>query len=317
MKTRRTFLKQAALGATAISLPSTSAFGNPLLPNSPEMKEPKISLAQWSLHRTLEKGNLLAIDFASISKNSYGIDAVEYVNQFYVDHATDEGFWNTMKGRANNSGVKSQLIMVDNEGELGNPKDDERKKAVENHYKWIHAAKILGCHSIRVNAFGQGTKEELKQPLISGLGALAEYGSQENINVLIENHGLHTSDGKYMTDIIKAVGNPYLGTLPDFGNWCLSKEWGSTQNNTCDQVYDRYQGIADFLPYAKGVSAKSYHFDSEGNETIMDYARLLQIVKDAGFDGYIGIEFEGENMNEPEGIRATKALIERIWKGLD
>lgn len=317
MKTRRRFLKQAAMGVTAISLPRASAFGNLLEFNSRKMKTPKISLAQWSLHRALEKGNLLPIDFASISKNTYGIDAVEYVNQFYVDHATDEGFWNSMKGRASDLGVKNLLIMVDNEGDLGNPKDDERQKAVENHYKWINAAKILGCHSIRVNAFGQGTKTELKQPLISGLGALAEYGAKEKINVLIENHGLHTSDGKYMTDIIRAVSNHYLGTLPDFGNWCLSKEWGSTQNNACDQVYDRYQGIADFLPYAKGVSAKSYHFDSEGNETVMDYVRLLQMVRDSGFDGYIGIEFEGETMSEPEGIRATKALIEKVWKELE
>ncbi|WP_299536026.1 TIM barrel protein [Ulvibacterium sp.] len=317
MKTRRTFLKQAALGTTAISLPMVSVFGNLSPSKFLEMKAPKISLAQWSLHRALEKGNLLAIDFASISKDTYGIHAVEYVNQFYMDHATDEGFWNTMKERADDSGVKSLLIMVDNEGDLGNPKDKERKKAVENHYKWINAAKILGCHSIRVNAFGQGTKAELKQPLISGLGTLAEYGAQEKMNVLIENHGLHTSDGKYITDIIKAVANPYLGTLPDFGNWCLNKEWGSTQNNACDQVYDRHQGLADFLPYAKGVSAKSYDFDTKGNETVMDYVRLLQMVKDSDFDGYIGIEFEGENMNEPEGIRATKALIERVWANLN
>ena len=305
------------MGATAISLPTVPVFGNLSPLNFPEMKAPKISLAQWSLHRALEKGNLLAIDFANISKDTYGIEAVEYVNQFYVDHATDEGFWNTMKGRADDSGVKSLLIMVDNEGDLGNPKDNERKKAVENHYKWIHAAKILGCHSIRVNAFGQGTKAELKQPLISGLGALAEYGAKEKMNVLIENHGLHTSDGEYIIDIIKAVDNPYLGTLPDFGNWCLNKEWGSTQNNTCNQVYDRYQGLTEFLPYAKGVSAKSYHFDAAGKETIMDYGRLLQIVKDSGFDGYIGIEFEGERMGEPDGIRATKALIERVWADLN
>lgn len=317
MQTRRVFLKKASLGTTALSLSTVPAFGKLSPFNFTEMKAPKISLAQWSLHRALERGNLLAIDFASISKNTYGIDAVEYVNQFYVEHATDEGFWNTMKGRANDVGVKSLLIMVDNEGDLGNPKEKERKKAVENHYKWIHAAKILGCHSIRVNAFGQGTKAELKQPLISGLGTLAEYGAKENIHVLIENHGLHTSDGQYMTGIIKAVDNPYLGTLPDFGNWCLSKQWGSTQNNDCDQIYDRRQGLKDFLPYAKGVSAKSYNFDTEGNETIMDYGKLLQLVKDSGFEGYIGIEFEGENMSEPEGIRATKALIERIWADLN
>jgi len=281
------------------------------------MSTPKISLAQWSLHRALEKGDVLAVDFAQIAKRTYGIHAIEYVNQFYMDHAQDEGFWMEMRRKAEDEGVASLLVMVDNEGDLGNPKDEERNKTVENHYKWIHAAKILGCHSIRVNAFGKGTKEELRQPLIAGLGALVEYGAKENIHILVENHGFHTSDGKYMTNIIRAVDHPYLGTLPDFGNWCLNKEWGSTQNNDCTDVYDRYQGLADFLPFAKGVSAKSYHFDATGQETVMDYGRLLQLVKDSTFDGHIGIEYEGEAMTEPEGIRATKALIEQVWKGLD
>jgi hypothetical protein len=279
--------------------------------------EPKISLAQWSLHRALEKGEIRADNFANIAKNTYGINALEYVNQFYVDQAANEKFWNKMKTKAHDEGVKSLLIMVDNEGELGNPNSIKRKKAVENHYKWINAAKLLGCHSIRVNAFGQADLETLKSALTDGLGNLAAYGEKVGINVLIENHGLHTSDGAFIVDIIKQVDNSYLGTLPDFGNWCLNKEWGSTQNNQCTNVYDRYKGVEEFLPYAKGVSAKSYAFDAEGNETIINYARLLKTVKDSGFKGYIGIEYEGEKLSEPNGIKATKALIEKVWKNLD
>ncbi len=315
MTSRRSFIKKSALGSVALSTIN-------VLPAYPSlsrtnMTAPKISLAQWSLHRALEKREIKAVDFASIAKKSYGIHAVEYVNQFYVDQATDKGFWSQMKQRADDQGVKSLLIMVDNEGDLGNPDDTERKIAVENHYKWIDAAKILGCHSIRVNAFGKGSRQQLHTALIDGLGSLAEYGAAQNINVLVENHGLHTSDGKFMVGILKTVGSSFLGTLPDFGNWCLNAEWGSTQNNKCNSVYDRYQGVADFLPFAKGVSAKSYAFDEAGNETIMDYQKLLQMVKDSDFDGHIGIEFEGETMGEPEGIRATKALIEKVWKGLD
>ncbi|WP_411032073.1 sugar phosphate isomerase/epimerase family protein [Spongiimicrobium sp. 3-5] len=316
MYSRRSFIKNTALSGLALSAPSALMAADKVISFS-NMSNPKISLAQWSMHRALEANSIKATDFAAIARNDYGIGAVEYVNSFYKDYGHSEKFWNQMKEHANNEEVTSLLIMVDSEGLLGNTNDQERLTAVENHYKWIHAAKILGCHSIRVNAFGEGDRDTLKSTLVNGLGLLAEYGAKVGINVLIENHGLHTSDGAYIVDIIKTVDNPYLGTLPDFGNWCLNKEWGGTQNNQCTEVYDHYRGVADFLPYAKGVSAKSYNFDENGNETMLDYKKFLQLVKDAKFEGYIGIEYEGERLSEPEGIRATKALIERAWQGLD
>ncbi len=317
MSTRRSFIKKTAFGTLALTSTRFLAQTVKYPFNNHMVSEPKISLAQWSMHRALEKGEIKAVDFAQIAKNEYGIQAIEYVNQFYVDMASSTKFWSQMRTRAENEGVKSLLIMVDNEGNLGDPNDAARSLAIQNHYKWIHAAKILGCHSIRVNAFGKGSKRELHEALIDGLGNLANYGAKENINVLVENHGLHTSDGKFIVGILNEVNNPFLGTLPDFGNWCLTAEWGSTQNNKCHEVYDRYQGISEFLPFAKGVSAKSYSFGNDGNETIIDYKKMLQIVKNSGFEGYIGIEFEGDNMGEPEGIRATKALIENVWKTLD
>lgn len=314
MVSRRSFIKKTVLGSAALSFPHTSVFGSNLLMKT---SQPNISLAQWSLNRAFFKGELNPIDFPDIAKNSYDLNAVEYVNAFYKEYAKNEKFWNQLNSSANAAGVRNLLIMVDDEGELGNPDNNERTLAIENHYRWINAAKLLGCHSIRVNAFGQGDKITLKNSLIDGLGRLSDYGAKENINVLIENHGLHTSDGKFMTSIIKQVGNKHLGTLPDFGNWCLNAKWGSTQNNKCTEMYDPYQGVADFLPYAKGVSAKSYNFDTNGNETFLDYRRLLKTVKDSGFDGYIGIEYEGEKLSEPEGIKATKALIEKVWLNLD
>ncbi|MGI9551151.1 MAG: sugar phosphate isomerase/epimerase family protein [Aurantibacter sp.] len=316
MKTRRTFIKKTALGATAIATLPQASVANVL--TSPKDSDLKLSLAQWSLHRALEKGEIKAVDFAQIANKDYGINAVEYVNQFYVDQATDEKFWGGLKIRAEDEDVKSLLIMVDNEGELGNPNETERKTAVENHYKWVDAAKILDCHSIRVNAFGKGSKRELHAALTDGLGSLAEYGEANDINVLVENHGLHTSDGKFIVSILEQVNSPFLGTLPDFGNWCLSAEWGSTQpSKNCEDMYPHEDGVADFLPFAKGVSAKTYDFDKEGDETSLDYPKLLKLVKDSGFDGYIGIEYEGQNLSEPDGIKASKALIEKTWKGLD
>jgi len=314
METRRSFIIKAVLSGAALSAPYIDLFASNSALNS---TEPKLSLAQWSLNRAFSKGELNPRDFPDIAKNYFDLNAVEYVNEFYKEYAKSEKYWNQLKSNANAAGVKNLLIMVDDEGELGNPNNDERTQAVENHYKWINAAKLLGCHSIRVNAFGNGNKITLKNALVDGLSRLSEYGAKEKINVLIENHGLHTSDGKFMTSIIKEVNNKHLGTLPDFGNWCLSAKWGSTQNNKCTDMYDPYQGVADFLPYAKGVSAKSYNFDTNGNETFLDYKRLLKMVKDSGFDGYIGIEYEGEKLSEPEGIKATRALIEKVWLNLE
>ncbi len=315
MLTRRSFIKQSSLGAAALSASSFASF-NPKEFLFQKGKTLKLSLAQWSIHRAINAGQLKAGDFASIASKDYGIKAIEYVNSFYKAFGKDEKFWSGMKQRALDAGVSSLLIMVDEEGDLGNPSDAERKIAVENHFKWVNAAKILGCHSIRVNAFGDGYKEIVRDALLDGIALLADYSSKVNINIIIENHGLYSSDGRWLTGIIREINKPNVGTLPDFGNWCLTAKWGSTQFDNCKDAYDRYLGVADFLPFAKGVSAKSYRFDSKGNETKIDYYRMLRMVKDSQFDGYIGIEYEGETHTEPEGIRLTKALLEKVWKSL-
>ena len=307
---RRSFLKNAVLSAAALSAPTLMTYGSNSLYNL------KISLAQWSLHRNFNNGNLDPDDFAGIAINTYGINAIEYVNQFYKDSGEDEKFWINMKERADNVDVKSLLIMVDDEGDLGLADDKERKKSVENHYKWVNAAKILGCHSIRVNAFGEDSKEAFRTAIIDSMGQLSDYAAKENINIIIENHGLYSSDAKLITEIIKQVNKPNFGTFPDFGNWCLSAKWGTTQGE-CDEAYDMYQGVSEFLPYAKAVSAKSYNFNAKGENTKIDYYKMLKIVKNSGYNGYIGIEYEGEVLSEQEGILATKVLIEKVWKSLE
>jgi len=277
-------------------------------------KELKISLAQWSIHRAIENGELKAEDFASIAKNDFGIDAIEYVASFYKDHATDKAFWEKMRTTSDSLGVKNLIMMVDNEGDLGSPSAEERMKAVENHYKWVDAAGILGCHSVRINAFGDGSKEEVQAAMVDALKQLCSYAAKVNVNVLIENHGLYSADGKWVAEIMRKVNMSNVGTLPDFGNWCTSHKWGSTETGKeCTEVYDRYMGVAETLPFAKGVSAKSYAFNEQGEETIIEYSRMLKIVKESDFDGYIGIEYEGSPLSEPDGIRATKALLEKSW----
>ena len=275
----------------------------------------QISLAQWSLNKALFAGEIDPFYFPIIAKNEFGINAVEYVNQFYVDHAEDSTYWLRLREKTDSVGVQNLLIMVDDEGDLGDPDPNRRAKAVQNHHKWIRAAKWLGCHSIRVNAFGDGTQEDIKASLTEGLRSLCQFAEKQGINVLLENHGLHSSNASWVVEVIQAVNHPSLGTLPDFGNWCLSAKWGSTRLGDCVEVYDRYQGVQEFLPYAKGVSAKSYDFNSEGGQEIIDYAKMIDILKSENYQGFIGIEYEGENLSEREGIIATKSLLEKLWLG--
>lgn len=277
-----------------------------------ESPKPKISLAQWSLHKSFFDGILDPRDFAKVAKDSFGIDAVEYVNQFYVDHKDDAAFWEDMRRRADELGVQSLLIMVDGEGILGAADKSERDQAVENHKGWVDAAAILGCHSIRVNAFGPDNPATYLIGIVDGLKKLCDYAATKNINIIIENHGLFSSDGQMMVDMISGVNRTNIGTLPDFGNWCSSKQWGGI-NGPCEIAYDMYQGVKDFMPYAKGVSAKTYDFDANGNDTRIDYKKMIDIVKSFDFDGYIGVEYEGSELSEYEGIRMTKALIEASY----
>ncbi|MFN7874660.1 MAG: sugar phosphate isomerase/epimerase family protein [Pirellula sp.] len=255
----------------------------------------KISLAQWSLHKPLFAKQIDNLDFAKIAKEKFGIEGIEYVNQFFKDKAKDEAYLSEMKKRALDVGVTSLLIMIDGEGALGDRNNDSRTKAVENHYKWVEAAKFLGCHSIRVNAETKAEYEEGKKLAADGLRRLAEFAKPFGINVIVENHGGLSSNGKWLAETIKMTEMANCGTLPDFGNF---------------YEYDRYDGVADLMPYAKAVSAKSYDFDDKGNETKIDFRRMMKIVADAKYTGWVGIEYEGNVLSPDDGIIATKKLLE-------
>jgi sugar phosphate isomerase/epimerase len=298
---RRRFLQTAATATLAASLPA--AAGHALLAAQKDLPF-KISLAQWSLHKALFGKKLDHLDFAKVAKQEFGIEAVEYVNQFFKDKAKDESYLADLKKRAADQGVTSVLIMCDDEGDLGNSDDAARTKAVENHYKWVDAAKYLGCHSIRVNARSNPrlSPEEQMKLAADGLRRLTEFAARQQINVIVENHGGLSSNGKWLAGVMKEVNLPRCGTLPDFGNFNIGR----------NQEYDKYQGVAELMPFAKGVSAKSYDFNAKGDETAIDFRRMMKIVLDAGYRGYVGIEYEGSRMSEPEGIKATKKLLETI-----
>ena len=296
MNNRRDFLKSLA-GVSSLLLAPRLLAQAPSATGSPWFK---ISLAQWSLHKAFFAKEADPMNFALIARRDYGIGGIEYVNQFYKDTLSPATIAE-LKKRADGEGVRSVLIMCDGEGRLGDPDDEARAKAVNNHLKWLDAARELGCHSIRVNAASAGSFEEQQRLAADGLRALSEEGEKRGLNVIVENHGGLSSHGAWLAGVMKRVNHPRCGTLPDFGNFRISKT----------EEYDRYQGTKELMPFAKGVSAKSYAFDASGAETTIDYPRILGIVRDAGYRGFIGVEYEGE-APEPEGIRATKALLVKL-----
>lgn len=294
MTTRRDFLLTCAGAAT---LPWLSACGS-LTSASGSGKWFRLSLGQWSFHRALFSGEMRHLDFAAAA-NELGFEGVEYVNAFFKDKAEDSEFMGEMKSRCADHGIESLLIMCDGEGALGDANPRQRRRAVENHFKWLDAAAGLGCHSIRVNAQSSGSWDEQAERSADGLHQLCEAGDQRGLSVIVENHGGLSSNGKWLAQVMELVAHPACGTLPDFGNFNLGG----------GNSYDRYLGVTELMPYAKAVSAKSHDFDIDGNEVNTDFSRMLRIVKHSGYRGFIGVEYEGGHHSEREGIILTRDLL--------
>jgi sugar phosphate isomerase/epimerase len=313
MQNRRTFMKSAALAAAGLSAGSIAGakdMGSSSLTQEHPERELffDISLAQWSLNKALFGKELDNLDFPAYTKEKFDIHAVEYVNQFFKDADTE--YIKELLKRTQDIGVKNVLIMIDGEGNLGDTDEEKRKKAVENHYKWVEYAHILGCHSIRVNAGGRGTAEEVAYAATRSLRTLSQFAADYGINVIVENHGGYSSRASWLVNVIRNTGMINCGVLPDFGNFIVNRR------RSGGEVYDLYLGMQELMPLAKGVSAKSHNFDEEGNEVDKDFYRLLKIVKDAGFRGYIGIEYEGSALSQDEGVMATKNLLIKAGKAV-
>lgn len=297
--TRRSFLRNLGMLSAAAGL-------SPMLPFDAFALEKKpffeISLAEWSFHKALFAKKMTNLEFPLKAKKDFGINIVEYVSPFFDKKESDQAYLKELLTITKGEGIRNHLIMIDGEGMLGDLDEKARQQAVEKHHKWVAAAKYLGCNSIRVNAAGNGTADEVKTAVVDGLGRLAEFGKQHKINIIVENHGGYSSDGSWLASVMKQVNNPYCGTLPDFGNFRISK----------DKEYDKYQGVKDLLPYAKGISAKAFNFDAKGNEDTIDFDRMFKIISDGKWSGIVGIEYEGTKLSEEEGIRKTVELLRRI-----
>ena len=293
---RRDFIKSATAAAVATATV-------PVLADEKKKVKPlfKLSLAQWALHREIFGGKIKNEDFAKVTKEQFNINCIEYVNQFFKDKAENMDYLKDLKKRADDLGVKTNLIMCDGEGRLGDPDNAKRTQAVENHYKWVLAAKFLGGHSIRVNAASAGEYNEQLELASDGLSRISEFAAKHKMNVIVENHGGLSSNGQWLAAVMKKVNMKNCGTLPDFGNF---------------HDYDRYKGVEETMPFAKAVSAKSHNFDENGNETKTDYIKMMKIVLSHGYNGFVGIEYEGREKPEMEGIKLTKRLLMKVRKEL-
>lgn len=281
--------------------------------------EIKLSLAQWSMHKMILEEGVDPYSFAEKASN-WGFEGLEYVSGLYYKELQAANFseeamnnWvEKSKAESEKYGLRNLLIMVDGQGDIAMEDETKRTEAVENHYKWVDAAAALGCHSIRVNLNGSMEPEVWIPASVEGLKQLAGYAKEKNINIIVENHGGPSSNGALLAEVMEKVGMENCGTLPDFGNFCIKREAGDYYSSKCLEEYDRYKGTKELMPYAKGVSAKSYSFDEEGNETRVDYPRIMEIVLESGYEGFVGVEYEGSDLSEEEGILATKRLLERI-----
>ncbi len=284
----------------------------------------KLSLAQWSMHKMVFDDGVDPYTFAEKAKG-WGFAGLEYVSGLYYKELEKSNFSKEAmaafvekcKAESEKHGMQNVLIMIDGQGDLASIDAKERKTAVQNHYKWVDAAAAMGCHSIRVNLNGSQKPEEWFANSVDGLKQLATYAKDKNVNIIVENHGGLSSNASMLAKVMKTVNMENCGTLPDFGNFCIKRKGGSYYSGECEEEYDMYQGVSELMPFAKGVSAKSYNFNEAGNETKIDYSKMLQIVKNSGYTSYIGVEYEGDELGEEAGILATKELLLNASKDLE
>ena len=271
-----------------------------------------ISLAQWSLNKMIKTEKTLnPINFAQKAKE-LGFNAIEYVSTLYRRELEKMNISELTKKLISNSkdyNIKNLLIMVDQEGDLSSSNSNEILQSIDKHKKWIEMANELGCHSVRVNLNGEDDIEKWKDNSIIGLTKLCEFA--DNINIIVENHGGNSSNGKALAEVIRNVNLNNCGTLPDFGNFCIKRSKKSSSPKECDIEYDKYQGMRDLMPYAKAVSAKSYDFNEFGEETTIDFKKMMVIIRESKYEGFLGVEYEGKKLAEQKGIELTKKLIEK------
>jgi sugar phosphate isomerase/epimerase len=324
---RRAFIKKSSMGALAAGIGSAipSILKASVMKNEPAFK---LALSQFSLASQFWTKQLDPLDFPKKTITTFGIAGLDYCSMFFADKAKDTNFLADLKKRSADNGCYNLRIMIDAEGVLGDLNKEVRTKAVDNHYKWIDAAAALGCPMIRVNVEGEGDPKEVAKAAVESLNTLIDYGKKSGIDVIVENHIGISCNGAWLAEVMKQVNNPHCGTLADFGNFCINRTKPETNDlagwmkTKCMEEYDRYKGIRELMPYAKGVHAKTHVFDANGNDTETDFTKMFSIIKDSGFTGWVSVEYEGgllkmytkddKYLPDDAGVLATKKLIEKV-----
>ena len=328
---RRKFITNIFKSTAAISL-SSSLLNNSLFANYLS-KKLKISLQCFSFASEFYKGKFDLSNFSKIVRETYNLDGAEFWSIPFMGKEKNSIFLNELRQKSNDYGIKNTIILVDlldmqtmkQGNSLASIDKKERNQAVEDHKPWIDAAKSIGCDSIRINLWSDASKQDVTKVSLESISKLLEYSSDKNISIVIENHGGYTGDAKWLVNLIKKINNKNLGTLPDFGtlNFCIKRDLSDTEifSSKCLNQYDKYLGVKELLPFAKGISAKSTQFDLKGNETATNFKKMLRLIKKSNFEGYMSIEYEGairdtfsqknNHLSTHDGILATKKLLEK------
>lgn len=288
---RRSFLA-SAFSSTFVG----SLFGN----EEKEAQWLQISLQQYSFNGMLRSKKLAPLDYPKFAVEKTGIKALEYFNGFFEDKINSAKFLAELKNRCGDLGVENQLILCRSDLALDSADAGQRKGAAALLSRWGAFAKELGCHSIRVDCRSKGNREDVKKQAVDGLHQLCDLLEPMKMNAIVENHGNWSSKGDWVKEVMESVKRDNCGTLPDFGNF---------------KGYDKYQGVKDMLPWAKAICAKVHKIKPDGEAAQTDFERMLKIVKEGGFRGYVGIEFEG-GADPVAGVLGTKRLIEKTLQKL-
>ena len=256
----------------------------------------KVSLQQYSFRSMLvgKSPELSTLDYPKFAVENFGINALEYFNGFFEDRSGDQKYFNELRQRCDDLGVENQLMLCRNKRAIDDADSSIRAAAAKDYLPWLEASHTLGCHSIRVDCRSVGDADEVLKQAVDGLHRICDLAKPYGIDIIVENHGNHSSNGKWLASLMRQANRENLGTLPDFGNF---------------HEYDRYKGVRETLPWARVVCAKIHEFTPEGQAANTDFLKMIRIIKDSGYEGYIAIEYEGEKPSPVEGVRLAQQLI--------
>jgi sugar phosphate isomerase/epimerase len=243
-----------------------------------------------------------AVDFPAFAREQYSIGLLDYVNTLLGSSRDMAGRAAELARSSAAAGVQNQVLMIDEQGLLGDPDPSRRAQSVDNHLRWWDVADAIGCRYMRVNAHSSGTDAEQLELCRDGISTLIDRGAARPSTLLIENHGGLSSRADWIVSLIDSLPASRCALMTDFNNFQYAP----------GQVYDRYLGVQQMMPFTRVVSAKSFDFDDAGNETTIDFTRMFDIIRNFALEGAVSAEYEGSRLSEFDGAGATVELLQQL-----